>query len=609
AYGQLVSTSDQVAKEGDNEVVISCTYSNDASEILNMKWDEVNKDGAIITSGIVNDIQSVNGRYALRTKYGKADLVISKPIRNDNQRKFLCEIQLFSGKYIYPDHPSNLTVYYLDEPVLRSSANSVFEDQLVILNCSKPDGDPVPNYITWYKDGKALNTKDTSRFATSEDEHKIRIDPATRTDGGLYTCKAESDIFRGNDSKTSNQIDLKVIYLDDPVLNTSASSASEGKSVILTCRKPDGYPVPSISWYKDGQTFDTTDTTRFITSEEAIIIKSATADDGGNYMCKAVSDEKDGKPSNTIPLKIKRYDFIFRKSLEVTEVISYDNSKEIFTKYRPSIARFEKVQWDLIVDSKKIPKGEGNPPTLCSSTTYFFNHDQVDEQEKDNDETETMQPTNCTISNGTIRLKLTTDFAESGEKYVCTIHRHGYQCFQFEASDIEEATCGEDVKLKFECVGQSPVLEKVDGTYVRLNPEPRNTDKDDCFFKISKCTSKDAGKYWCSSYKDKRRIIMEKVLKVKVNNIVVATCGDNVELKWECGGRSSEHVLKKVAEKYNSLKLKPNLSLNTDGDNWFFKIPTCTSKDAGIYQCSFYKDGKKIIIEKILKGFIEAIKL
>ncbi|XP_033118990.1 hemicentin-1-like [Anneissia japonica] len=438
AYGQLISSSDQVASEGDTEVVMPCDYLKDRSELQIIKWDEVNEDGGIIVSGIVNDVKTVNGRYTLRTrKNGKADLVIAKPVRNDNQRRFKCEIQLFDqDKYIFSDHPSVLTVYYLDapvlnsstsiayegqavtltcskpdgnppsnttwykngqelnttdairftesedelemlienatgddsgnytcksesdqfksekskssyqiglkvmyleEPVLRTSQSSVYEGEAVNLTCSKPDGDPVPNSNFWYKNGKALDTEDASRFAISEDALEIHIKTITRFDSGSYTCKAESDAFRGNDGKTSNQIDLKVIYLDDPELTASANSVSEGKMVTLNCNKPDGYPDPTITWYKDGQAWITTDTTRFITSEDAleIYITDSTPDDSGNYMCKAESDEfrdNDGKTSNPFNLEVTEDALCIKRLVQERIHIDMNSSTEIFNK-------------------------------------------------------------------------------------------------------------------------------------------------------------------------------------------------------------------------------------------------------------------------------------
>ncbi|XP_033115045.1 hemicentin-1-like, partial [Anneissia japonica] len=230
---------DVVAKEGDGVVVIPCNYSQVTNAPLAIIWKEVNYTGEAI---IVNNKDTVSGRYSLRTTPGNADLVITKPVRSDTQKRFQCQILTASWESINSDL-SILSVYYLDEPVLSASASSVYEDESVTLTCSKPDGDPHPS-ITWYKDGQALSITDSSRFTTSEDALEIHIKAATAADGGRYMCKAESDKFRGKDGKTSNHIDLKVIYL---------TITFESEAGIATCTAK-GHPEPSsVIIYKDGE--------------------------------------------------------------------------------------------------------------------------------------------------------------------------------------------------------------------------------------------------------------------------------------------------------------------------------------------------------------------
>ncbi|XP_033123418.1 hemicentin-2-like [Anneissia japonica] len=238
---QLVITSDQVAEEGDDYVAIACDYSQDTKPRF-IIWNEVNK--ARYT--LVDDVKTVNGRYSLRTTPGNAELIITKPVRNDTNRRFVCEIRTRKGKYIR-SNPSILKVYYLDQPVLTASKSRVHEGESVILTCIKQDGDPVPS-ITWYKDGQALScTTDTSRCTTSEDALKIYIEAATATDGGRYICKAESDQYRGEDGKTSNQFDLKVIHL-------TITFESEAGSATCIAK---GHPKPSsVMIYNDGKMID-----------------------------------------------------------------------------------------------------------------------------------------------------------------------------------------------------------------------------------------------------------------------------------------------------------------------------------------------------------------
>ncbi|XP_033115180.1 junctional adhesion molecule A-like [Anneissia japonica] len=284
-YSQSVVTSNQVAKEGDGEVVIPCDYSQVNETPLSVIWNEVNESGETNTNIIVNDVMTVNGRYSLRKSPGNADLVITKPVRNDTERRFKCEILLQRRKFIQSD-PSMLTVYYLDEPVLSASASSVYEGESVTLTCSKPDGDPDPS-ITWYKDGQALSTTDTTRFTTSEDALEIHIEAATAADGGRYTCKAESDQFR-EEGKNSNQIDLKVIYI-------AITFESQGGTATCTAK---GNPIPSsLMIHKNGEMNDKGELTASVKINEEICKADITcsAENG------AVSATETLKTCKTVP--------------------------------------------------------------------------------------------------------------------------------------------------------------------------------------------------------------------------------------------------------------------------------------------------------------------
>ncbi|XP_033116073.1 hemicentin-1-like [Anneissia japonica] len=275
-YSQSVVTFNEVAKEGNSVVVIPCNYSQVTNTPLAIIWKEVNDTGEAI---IVNNKDTVNGRYSLRTTPGNADLVITKPVRSDTQKRFQCQILTKSGESIN-SNLSILTVYYLDEPVLSASASSVYEGKPVTLTC-KPDGDPHPS-ITWYKDGQALSTTDSTRFTTSEGALEIHIEATNAADGGLYMCKAESDPFRGEDGKTSNQIDLKVIYL---------KITFESKDGAATCTA-EGYPEPSsVMIYKDGKMIENGTLTTSVKIYEEIC-KS-------NITCYA----ENGKVNATEPLK------------------------------------------------------------------------------------------------------------------------------------------------------------------------------------------------------------------------------------------------------------------------------------------------------------------
>ncbi|XP_071958847.1 uncharacterized protein [Antedon mediterranea] len=135
-----------------------------------------------------------------------------KPLRNDSQRCYQCQIQQANGAVKLSD-PSTLTVYYLDQPLLGASASTTFKGETVTFTCSKPGGDPIP-YITWYKDGRKIDINPSRyKIANNSTESVLKIKSATEEDGGRYTCKAESDQFKGEDAKTSEGRQLNIYHI------------------------------------------------------------------------------------------------------------------------------------------------------------------------------------------------------------------------------------------------------------------------------------------------------------------------------------------------------------------------------------------------------------
>ncbi|XP_071958873.1 neogenin-like [Antedon mediterranea] len=256
-HGQLVTASNQTAKDGDAEVVITCNYSQVTSIPDGIKWDEVNENGGIINPGIVNNNKKENGRFTLHTDPArfKASLVMSHPLRNDSQRIFQCQITTRSGN-IQLSNPSILTVYYLEQPLLFASGSVINEGQSVTFTCSVPDGDHIP-YITWYKDGQTVNTNNPSRYeiANNNTESVLKIKSATEEDGGRYTCKAESDQFKGDDAKTSEGKNLIIIgynvTVKKPNDTTTLKNCEEDIHITFTSEDglatctAEGHPKPS----------------------------------------------------------------------------------------------------------------------------------------------------------------------------------------------------------------------------------------------------------------------------------------------------------------------------------------------------------------------------
>ncbi|XP_071958821.1 uncharacterized protein [Antedon mediterranea] len=152
----------------------------------------------------------------------------------------------------------------LDQPLLSTSESTVYEGQSVTFTCSKTYGDPIP-YITWYKDGQTVNTNNPSRYeiANNSTESVLKIISATEEDGGNYTCKAESDQFKGEDAKTSVGKQMNILVYTIHVTFTYEDG-------IATCTA-EGHPKPlSILILQDGEVVEKGENTATIEINDEI---------------------------------------------------------------------------------------------------------------------------------------------------------------------------------------------------------------------------------------------------------------------------------------------------------------------------------------------------
>ncbi|XP_071958844.1 uncharacterized protein [Antedon mediterranea] len=386
AHGQLVTTSDQIAKEGDAEVVITCDYSQFTSTApLAVQWDELDENGT--STNIVNYLKIENGRFKLNKTHEKAELLISQPMRSDSKRIFKCEVQ---EKYwnIEPSNPATLTVYYLDQPLLDASASTVYEGQSVTFTCSIPDGDPIP-HITWYIDGQTVNTNNPSRYEITNNRTGsiLKIKSVTgEDDSGRYTCKAESDQFKG-DAKTSvgKQLNIIVYYIN---------VTYEYKSGLATCTA-EGHPKPSsVLILQDGEVVKEGNNTATIEINDEICQTNLICYTENEKLNKTMTLQNctegisEGLGSFYIILIVLvcvalllwlllLVYFILYKNIEWSntdiDTVTVEGGKpvEMSWKYRPSIARFKTVE--IRKDNKVLGSNQkqfSSWKTVCQFACY-----------------------------------------------------------------------------------------------------------------------------------------------------------------------------------------------------------------------------------------------
>lgn len=125
------------------------------------------------------------------------------------------------------------------------------------------------------------------------------------SDEGQYTVVAENSVEKVQAEATVNVCTKpKVDKFADLAINI-------GESARIPCYYS-GQPIPTITWYKDGQSIPTNDP-RFIITQESptlsvLTINNTTVDDKGIYSVKltSIGGDVDGKMSLNIKRKSKR---------------------------------------------------------------------------------------------------------------------------------------------------------------------------------------------------------------------------------------------------------------------------------------------------------------
>ena len=170
--------------------------------------------------------------------------------------------------------------------------------------------------VTWMGPGSEALTNSTTGVTvftdttTSQQGHIvirsiIQVCGFTQTMQGLYSCQVSNT--NGQDIKMWN-----VTLPRDPVAPTvvaspTTRSVSEGNSVLMVCAGY-GYPVPSITWYRNGQPVvpgRVTITNRIANYNGALVAEStmkicgAGEEDHGSYYCSFNSGFGNAVSSNT----------------------------------------------------------------------------------------------------------------------------------------------------------------------------------------------------------------------------------------------------------------------------------------------------------------------
>jgi len=174
------------------------------------------------------------------------------------------------------------------------------EDQVVtvfspvLMNCTVV-ADMTQNLtVMWKKDGIELGLVGFSKSdrIDTDENYSLRIKNTSLADSGNYTCQASTDL---SEESASAGLIVKGI---PPLLAQPNWPADkiEGSNLTLSCPVLQGYPTPTISWYKDTYTLPTYGDTLHIPSLEF--------HHSGDYTCMASNNF--GTDTVLIPLRVRK---------------------------------------------------------------------------------------------------------------------------------------------------------------------------------------------------------------------------------------------------------------------------------------------------------------
>ncbi|CAK9819274.1 Cell adhesion molecule Dscam2 [Anthophora plagiata] len=181
--------------------------------------------------------------------------------------------------------------------------DNIHKGARVYVACVVSEGDS-PLKITWLKDGRPLNSTETTTHHISEYDLTLIIQSATTAHNGNYTCVASNDAAEASHTATL------LVHVPPTIAPFSFNKdLSEGVRAQVTCMVEKGDPPFTIAWSKDGEPIAGPSTAGFgntgitgprhtqtpaglrVTNIDAhsstIVIERVSAAHTGNYTCLA----------------------------------------------------------------------------------------------------------------------------------------------------------------------------------------------------------------------------------------------------------------------------------------------------------------------------------
>ncbi|XP_052061423.1 cell adhesion molecule DSCAM-like isoform X3 [Mytilus californianus] len=250
-------------------VTLTCKVTGDPGFVT---WNKNGNTLAVGTSIVSGDKSRITIPVA-----SKFNLQISDVQKSDDD-DYTCNIQ-----NIQPDSQKavtvHLTVLVIPGPPsiqINDTRPQKVENDVVSLTCSSSGGNPPPEF-TWTKNGLVLNSNKVETKVPkglSSSQLTVHLDYSDHL--ASYSCSVKNSVNQDNPFSTSTQI--SVLYHPritfKPYKELSLELGSAGS---LECNVSANPPVTSISWTKDGQPLQTTDS--------RIDFSPASKTDSGSYSC------------------------------------------------------------------------------------------------------------------------------------------------------------------------------------------------------------------------------------------------------------------------------------------------------------------------------------
>ncbi|XP_041352320.1 peroxidasin homolog [Gigantopelta aegis] len=196
--------------------------------------------------------------------------------QQDNVGQYTCTAVNSLGSVNYT---TNITI--LNEHVFVSSETTVKAGSSLALECHASS---TAKTVTWITptSGNFTVTDIVGQGKISVDvNHTLHVARTDRRHHGLYTCVVTDEV-------SSLMLGVQVNVESPPVITVPpvGRQVLAGEHVTFTCGA-DGYPPPTIEWFKDLPNGSLTNLKRYTTAEGTIVIPSASQADVGIYRCIA----------------------------------------------------------------------------------------------------------------------------------------------------------------------------------------------------------------------------------------------------------------------------------------------------------------------------------